>query len=65
MAAELSAMKPGSSVSDFLVRTLLHEMGYSLQANRKTLEGRTIRIRMPNSSISTRPFRTTSSVVNR
>ena len=27
------------SVSDFVVRTLLHEMGYSLQANRKTLEG--------------------------
>ena len=39
LAAELSAMKPGRSVSDFLVRTLLHEMGYSLQANRKTLEG--------------------------
>jgi hypothetical protein len=39
LAAELTAMKPGRSVSDFLVRTLLHEMGYSLQANRKTLEG--------------------------
>jgi transposase len=39
LAAELNAMKPGRSVSDFLVRTLLHEMGYSLQANRKTLEG--------------------------
>jgi len=39
LASELNAMKPGRSVSDFLVRTLLHEMGYSLQANRKTLEG--------------------------
>jgi hypothetical protein len=39
LAAELNAMKPGRSVSDFLVRTLLREMGYSLQANRKTLEG--------------------------
>jgi transposase len=39
LTAELNAMKPGRSVSDFLVRTLLHEMGYSLQANRKTLEG--------------------------
>ena len=39
LATELSAMKPDRSVSDFLVRTLLHEMDYSLQANRKTLEG--------------------------
>ena len=39
LAAELSAMKPGRSVSDFLVRRLLHEMDYSLQANRKTHEG--------------------------
>ncbi|MCF8567676.1 ISAzo13 family transposase [Alicyclobacillus tolerans] len=39
LAVELCAMKPGRSVSDFVVRTLLHEMGYSLQANRKTLEG--------------------------
>ena len=39
LAAELNALKPGRSVSDFLVRTLLHEMDYSLQVNRKTREG--------------------------
>jgi len=39
LAGELNAMKPGRAVSDHLVRELLHEMGYSLQANRKTLEG--------------------------
>ena len=39
LAAELSAMKPDRKVSTFLVATMLHEMGYSLQANRKTLEG--------------------------
>lgn len=39
LAAELNGMKPGRSVSVFLVRSLLHEMDYSLQANRKTREG--------------------------
>ncbi|MCY0902823.1 MAG: DUF4338 domain-containing protein, partial [Firmicutes bacterium] len=39
LAVELCAMKPGRSISDFVVRNLLHEMGYSLQGNRKTLEG--------------------------
>jgi hypothetical protein len=31
--------KLGHSTSEYLVRALLHEMGYSLLANRKTLEG--------------------------
>jgi hypothetical protein len=39
LADELKAMKPGRSVSQYLVRKLLHEMGYSLQAVRKTREG--------------------------
>ncbi len=39
LAAELEAMKPGRSVSANLVSRLLREKGYSLQANRKTLEG--------------------------
>jgi DNA-binding phage protein len=39
LAAQLNEMKPGRAVSDHLVRDLLHEMGYSLQANRKTHEG--------------------------
>jgi hypothetical protein len=39
LADELKAMKPGRSVSQYLVRELLHEMGYSLQAVRKTREG--------------------------
>jgi transposase len=39
LAAELNAMKPGRSVSDHLVRDLLHEVGYSLQATRKMHEG--------------------------
>jgi len=39
LADELKAMKPGRTVSQYLVRTLLHEMGYSLQAMRKTREG--------------------------
>jgi hypothetical protein len=39
LADELKAMKPGRSVSPNLVGRLLHDMGYSLQANRKTLEG--------------------------
>ena len=39
LAAQLNAMKPGRAVSDHLVRDLLHEMGYSLQANRKVREG--------------------------
>lgn len=39
LADELKAMKPGRSVSQYLVRTLLHQMGYSLQAMRKTREG--------------------------
>ncbi|MHB1787738.1 MAG: ISAzo13 family transposase [Acidimicrobiales bacterium] len=37
LAAELNQM--GHSTSEHLVRDLLHEMGYSLQSNRKTLEG--------------------------
>ena len=37
LSDELNEM--GHSTSEFLVRALLHEMGYSLQANRKTLEG--------------------------
>ena len=39
LAAELEAMKPGRAVSANLVSRLLREQGYSLQANRKTLEG--------------------------
>ncbi len=39
LTAELQAMKPGRSVSPTLVSKLLREMGYSLQGNRKTLEG--------------------------
>lgn len=39
LAEELQAMKPGRSVSNTLVSKLLHDMGYSLQGNRKTLEG--------------------------
>jgi hypothetical protein len=39
LADELKAMKPGRSVSQYLVRKLLYEMGYSLQAMRKTREG--------------------------
>ena len=39
LADELKAMKPGRTVSQYLVRKLLHEMGYSLQAVRKTREG--------------------------
>ena len=37
LSAELNKM--GHSTSEHLVRDLLHAMGYSLQANRKTLEG--------------------------
>ncbi len=37
LSAELN--KLGHSTSEHLVRDLLHAMGYSLQANRKTLEG--------------------------
>ena len=37
LSDELNQM--GHSTSEYLVRALLHEMGYSLQANRKTLEG--------------------------
>ena len=37
LAAELTAM--GHQIGPSLVRRLLHEMGYSLQANRKVLEG--------------------------
>jgi len=37
LAAELE--RAGHRVSDRIVAGLLHEMGYSLQANRKTLEG--------------------------
>ena len=40
LATELNAMKPGRAVSNDLVRGLLHEMGYSLMANRKTKEGK-------------------------
>jgi len=39
LASELQAMKPGRSVSPSLVSRLLRDMGYSLQSNRKTLEG--------------------------
>ncbi len=39
LAEELQKMKPGRSVSNKLVSKLLREMGYSLQGNRKTLEG--------------------------
>ena len=39
LAAELNALRPGRRVGTHLVSDLLHEMGYSLQANRKTLEG--------------------------
>ena len=38
LAAELTAA--GHAVSERSVNRLLHELGYSLQANRKTLEGR-------------------------
>ena len=37
LSSELNKM--GHSTSEHLVRDLLHAMGYSLQANRKTLEG--------------------------
>jgi len=40
LAAELNAMRPGRKISSHLVGTLLHEAGYSLQANRKTVEGK-------------------------
>lgn len=39
LAEELKAMKPGRTVSQYLVRELLYEMGYSLQSVRKTREG--------------------------
>ena len=39
LAAELNAAKAGRAVSDHLVRDLLHDMGYSLQAVRKVREG--------------------------
>ena len=39
LAEELKAMKPGRTVSQYLVRELLHQMGYSLQSVRKTREG--------------------------
>lgn len=39
LATELRAMKPGRSVSAPLVNQLLRDQGYSLQGNRKTLEG--------------------------
>ncbi len=39
LSEELQAMKPGRSVSSNLVSKLLRKMGYSLQGNRKTLEG--------------------------
>ena len=39
LAKELENMKPGRSVSRTLVGKLLHQMGYSLQATQKTLEG--------------------------
>lgn len=39
LASELRAMKPGRSVSAPLVNQLLRDQGYSLQSNRKTLEG--------------------------
>ena len=39
LAEELNAAKAGRAVSDHLVRDLLHDMGYSLQAVRKVREG--------------------------
>jgi len=39
LAEELKTMKPGRTVSQYLVRDLLHQMGYSLQSVRKTREG--------------------------
>jgi transposase len=39
LADELNAMRAGRSISERLVRDLLHAMGYSLQAARKTREG--------------------------
>ncbi len=39
LAKELREMKPGRSVSSNLVSKLLREMGYSLQGNRKVMEG--------------------------
>ncbi len=40
LAKELELMKPGRSVSRTLVGKLLHQMGYSLQATQKTMEGK-------------------------
>ncbi len=40
LAKELESVKPGRSVSHTLVAKLLHQMGYSLQATQKTLEGK-------------------------
>ena len=52
LAAELQAM--GHTVSHRLVAALLHELGYTLQANRKTREGAlSIPIATPSSSTST------------
>ena len=39
LAEELNALKDGRAVSHYLIGGLLHEMGYSLQAPRKTREG--------------------------
>ena len=39
LAGELNAFKEGRSVSEHLVRDLLHQLGYSLQAPRKMREG--------------------------
>ena len=40
LAEELNALSEGRSVGEHLVRGLLHQLGYSLQAPRKTLEGK-------------------------
>ena len=58
LARELSAA--GHPVSERTVNRLLHELGYSLQANRKTLEGAQHADRDAQSSTSTgggAPFR--------
>ena len=51
LAEELERM--GHATSHRMVAELLHELGYSLQANRKTSRGRATRTATPNSSTST------------
>lgn len=49
----------GYQVSDFVVRRLLKELGYSLQANAKTTQAASIPTATPSSSICTSGPRTT------